>query len=100
MVYTQCVAVTLPLVHKVPTIRVLHEAGTHMPLKEAKWKCLEQQQSCRVFGGTVFGAPSKGLHSPSPSLLLSLFRFPFCFLSSLASEETFHLRKINVLSRK
>lgn len=100
MVYNLCVAMALSLAHKVPTIGVLHEAGTHMPLEEAKWKHLEQQQSCRIFGGTVLGAPSKGPHSPSPSPLLSLFQFPFCFLSSLAFEETFHLRKINVLSGK
>ena len=69
-------------------------------LEEAKWVCLGQQQSYSVFGGPVFGTPYKGSQSPPPSPLQPLIQFPFCFLSSLAFEETFNWRKVNVLSEK
>lgn len=64
------VAVASPSPHKVPAIRVLHEAGTHMPLQEAKWKCLEEQQTCRVTGEKVLGTSYEGPQSP-PQVLAS-----------------------------
>lgn len=57
MVCDLWLVVALPSPHKVSTIRVLCELGTHMPLQEAKWKCLEEQQTCRVYGGIVLGTP-------------------------------------------
>lgn len=70
-----------------------------MPLEEAKWNCLEQQQICSVFGGTVLGTPCEGppqshRFPPQPLQPISIF-FSLPFQPAL--EETFNSRKVNVL---
>lgn len=67
-----------------------------MPLEEANWKWLGQQV-CSVFEGTVLGTPCEGPYNFPLCPLQPLFQFPFHFHSSLAFEETYNLRKVNVL---